>query len=102
MRGLKALVIGMGVLIVAGIVILVVAIVDQAGTLNGGTDKAASAPTAFAPQTLALPAGSEVVETRIGDGRILLRLRLSDGSGRLVLIDAATGAMTGTIELKTP
>jgi hypothetical protein len=91
MRALKALVIGMGVLIVAGIVVLVYAIVDKAG---------APETASFAPAEIVIPKGAAVAETALGDGRIALRLRLADGSGRLILIDAATGRVTGTMELK--
>jgi hypothetical protein len=95
MRGLKALVIGMGILIVAGIVVLIFAIADRAGQL-------AEPGPSFAPQTVALPPGAEIVETGIGDGRVVLRLRLADGTGRLVLLDADSGRVTGTIDLQAP
>ncbi len=91
MRALKALVIGMGALIVVGIVVLVYAIVEKAS---------APAAASFAPAEIVIPTGAEVVETTLGDGRISLRLRLANGSGRLVLIDTATGRVTGTMELK--
>lgn len=93
MRALKTLVIGMGVLIVAGLVVLVVAAVDRTG---GGK----SSDAAFSPASISLPAGSEIVETRVGDGRIVLRLKLADGDARLVVIDAATGRLTGTVDLE--
>ncbi len=91
MRALKALVIGMGVLIVAGLVVLAYAIVDKAGK-----PEAAS----VAQSSIFIPKGAEIAETALGEGRIALRLTLADGSGRLILIDAATGRVTGTIELK--
>lgn len=94
MRALKTLVIGMAVLIVAGIVVLVVTAIDRAGD-GGGTSTAA-----FSPATVSLPAGAEIVETRVGDGRIVLRLKLADGNARLVIIDAATGRLSGTVDLR--
>tara|TARA_R110000868_G_scaffold100722_7_gene277145 strand:- start:2473 stop:2760 length:288 start_codon:yes stop_codon:yes gene_type:complete len=93
MRGLKALVIGMGVLIVAGVVFLIYAIIDKAG------EKTAAGRSGLQAE-VALPAGAEVVETSIGDGTIVLRLRLGDGSGRLLVIDPATGKSLGRIDLK--
>lgn len=96
MRGLKALVIGMGVLIVLGMVAMIVAGVRQAGELSAPK----APPAAAAPHTLDIPAGAEIAETRIGDGRIVLRLRLADGTGRLVILDAATGAPTGRVDLR--
>ena len=118
MRGLKALVIGMGVVIVAGVVFLIFAIVEKAG--EGGPDDpsrpggpggksvaAGNVPAAgnsvnnATPQTVTLPAGAEVVETRTGDGIIVLRLRLADGGGRLLMFDARTGKPTGRINLRS-
>lgn len=93
MRGLKALVIGMGVLIVAGVVFLVYAIIQKSSE-----DGTSGRPALQSEVTL--PAGAEVVETSIGDGTIVLRLRLADGSGRLVVIDPATGKTSGRIDLK--
>ncbi len=93
MRGLKALVIGMGVLIVAGVVFLLYAIIDKSG------EKSAAGRSGLQAE-IALPAGAEVVETRVGDGTIVLRLRLADGTGRLLVIDPATGKSRGRIDLK--
>lgn len=94
MRGLKALVIGMGVLIVGGLIVLVVAAVERAGNL--------SAPAAETKTAIELPAGAEIVETATGDGRIVLRLKLADGSARLLVLDAATGRSAATVDLKRP
>lgn len=94
MRGLKALVIGMGILIIVGVVFLVYAIIDKAGEQDVSVASAIDAE-------IALPAGAEVVETSLGDGRMVLRLRLPDGSGRLLLFDAASGRSIGKIDLKS-
>tara|TARA_R110000787_G_scaffold85258_3_gene182061 strand:- start:744 stop:1028 length:285 start_codon:yes stop_codon:yes gene_type:complete len=94
MRFLKALVIGMGVLIVVGVVAIIVAAIDQAG---GGKP-----PAAFAPVAIVLPAGADIVETRVGDGRIVVRLKLPDGGARLMIVDPDTGRLTGTVDLKAP
>ena len=93
MRALKALVIGMGILIVIGVVVLVYAIVDRAS-------KTGARETMAAQSKIDLPAGAEIVETSIGDGRIVVRLSLSDGNQRLLLIDADTGDRIGAINLK--
>ncbi len=106
MRGLKALVIGMGILLVGGLVVLVVAAVQQAGNLSPAPVPASAPTSASAPveakTAVELPAGAEIVETRVGDGRIVLRLKLADGNGRLVVLDAATGRTAATVELKRP
>ena len=94
MRALKALVIGMGVLIVIGVVVLVYAIIERAG-------KTDAPETMAAPSQIDLPAGARIVETSIGDGRIVVRLSLADGSHRLLVIDADTGRRVGEINLQS-
>ena len=91
MRGLKALVIVMGVLILAGTAVVIATIarrVSQSGSPAG--------PVAA---TLRLPPGCRVAEmTPIGD-RLALRL---DGDGdcrQILLVDPGTGAVTGHIGL---
>ena len=81
MRALKALVIGMGVLIVAGLVTVVVTIANR--TLD--TDRP---PTEAA---FALPDGAEVLETALDGDRVALRLRLADGTAAIHVFDLATG-----------
>jgi hypothetical protein len=97
MRGLKALVIGMGVLIIVGVVFLLYAIIQKSGD-----EASIGGVTRGIPVRLdvTLPAGAEVVETRLDSNTIVLRLRLADGSGRLVVIDRGTGKATGRIDLK--
>lgn len=97
MRALKALVIGMAVLIFAGVVVLIIGIVDKAGDLDG---KTAAPAASFDPATIDLPAGATVQETRIDGDRIVIRLTLADGTARLLVISAATGKQTGVIDLK--
>lgn len=96
MRGLKALVIGMGVLIIVGVVFLLYAIIQKSGE-EAAMGRATSGEPVRAAVTL--PAGAEVVETRLDSTTIVLRLHLADGSGRLVVIDRATGKAIGRIDL---
>lgn len=96
MRGLKAMVIGMGVLIIVGVIFLIYAIVQKSGSELGSGFGAAKAPVA---STIDLPIGAEVLETAVGAERIVLRLRLPDGSGRLIILDAGTGRLIGQTDL---
>ncbi len=80
MPALKALVIGMALLIVAGLAVVAVTIANR--TLDGG------GPTDAA---LALPRGAEILETALDGGRIALRLRLADGSTAIHVYDLDTG-----------
>ena len=97
MRALKALVIGMAVLIFAGVVVLIVGVIDKAGELDGE----APAPNAgFNTKSIALPPGATIQETRLDGQRILVRLVMADGTARLIVISTATGEQLGTIDLK--
>ncbi len=115
MKALKALVIIMGVAIVAGLTVMVIALVQRAGDGGAPTPAAtarmpgalvpsaagAGAPApGFGETTVALPPGAVIVETATGGGRIVLRIRDLDGGSALVVIDAATGRRLGLVRLK--
>jgi hypothetical protein len=94
MRGLKALVIVMGVMLVVGIAGLVVAI---------ATRLAHHAPppiAAFSAPPVLLPHGSKIETMSIGSDRIVLQVDLVDGSVQLIVIDLASGRQLGTIPLQ--
>ncbi|PPR12061.1 MAG: hypothetical protein CFH41_00094 [Alphaproteobacteria bacterium MarineAlpha11_Bin1] len=96
MRALKALVIGMAVIIVAGVVVLIFGIIDKTGEL----DSKMSEPLAdFGITRVVLPAGAQISETLLDGDRILLRLTLADGTSRMMLIDANDGGQIGQIDL---
>ncbi len=50
--------------------------------------------------TIALPQGFQIEETQIGDGTILFRGLDADGSSKIMLFDAVSGAPRGLIKLK--
>ena len=77
MAVLKALVIGMGVLIVAGIVAIAITIANRAG----------APPSSPAERSVALPAGARVLETHVSEGRLVVRIALADGATRIALYD---------------
>ena len=94
MRGLKTLIIGMGILIVAGLVFLVIGIVNK-------TDYHSHSEKPFSQVSVNIPQGTDVVEMQVDDGRIVVRLKLSDGSHRIVVLNAKTGKPAGQIDLKS-
>jgi len=107
MRMLKVVVIGMGVLIVAATLVVIVTIANRWGA--DGTGSAGNPVTTPAPPVtlsapyeseVTLPPGARILETSIGANRITLRLQLPDGTGALLLIDPATGKQAGMIGLK--
>ena len=94
MRALKALVIVMAVMIVAGVTLLIVAI---AGRL--------SRPGAVLPQPVAaapldLPPGARIEAMTTTADRLVIGLALPAGDRRVLILDLATGRSLGTIELR--
>jgi hypothetical protein len=105
MRGLKALVIIMGVLIVAGFAVIVVTLINRS---VGAPPQESGAPVSAVTKSVAatpykteipIPAGATIVETDSGDGRLIIRLRLATGAARILMVDPATGQRVGTIDL---
>ncbi len=96
MRGLKILVVVLGVMIVVTFAVVVAVI---AGRLSRGGS--AGAGRSFADTTLDLPRGARIEAMAAGTDRLVLELALPEGGRRLVVIDLATGARLGTIELRS-
>ncbi len=96
MKPLIALVIIMGVLIVAGLVVVVVTIANRLGA-----DRTASTRTTaeFATVDLPVPAGCEVTETTAADDRLILRLGSGERCNQVLIVDMATGRLLGTLRL---
>jgi hypothetical protein len=103
MRGLKFLVIVMGVLIVAGLATIAVTIVHRLGIgkpAERPVADAAAEPNA-GERRLVLPAGAHIAGMAIGDGRLVLRLQGPGTEERLWSIDLATGRSLGSILLES-
>jgi len=94
MRGLKVLVIAMGVMLVVGVAGLVVAIATRLAHRAPATAAAFSAPP------IMLPHGSKIETMSISSDRIVLQVDLVDGSVQLIVIDLATGKELGTIPVQ--
>jgi len=90
MRALKLLVVVMGVLLVAGVIALGVAITVR-------VQRGPSGETAALPLHLSLPEGAHVAAAELAGDRILVRLTLSDGGEELLLLNARTGAEIAVI-----
>ena len=90
--GLKALVIGMGVLIVAGTVALAVVLVQRlgAGSSGGG---------ATAGLSLAQPDGARIAGIAASDKAISIWVARADGD-RVIVLDAAGARRIGEIRLR--
>jgi hypothetical protein len=120
MNALKALVIGMGILIVAGVAVIAVAIVRgktadapmaqekpaiglaqsavpseaQSGDKSSEAKSNAALPS-FGVRDIAVPAGSEIVSITAADGRIILELQDAEQVTRILLLDPVNGAALG-------
>lgn len=103
MRALKVLVVAMGVLLLAGVAVVIVTIMTRLAQHPAATAPVAAAegrPVPFGTTSLALPAGARVIEMQSAGRRLALHLRHADGSEALLILDPDTGTEIGTIELK--
>ena len=94
MRGLKILVIVMGMMLIGGVIALVAAIALRL------SHRQAMPATAFTTPPILLPHGSKIETMTVGADRIVLQVDLADGNVELVVIDLATGKQIGTIPLQ--
>lgn len=88
MFALKALVIGMGVLIVAGVAVLGVTLVTRMSPQAGP----------IASLTLDEPAGTRIIGTSLAPDRLAITLQ-GGGPDRVALVDTKTGHVLGHVAL---
>jgi len=102
MQGLKILVVILGLLLIAGVVALGVGIAYRLnhGHLAPAPKAARMVPLNGAPRFVTLPAGAKILGAQSDGDRVMVRLGLSDGSERLMLLDWKTGAILSTLNLK--
>lgn len=99
MQALKALVVTLGILIVIAFGFLAYGLLNKVDTLGGGKSKLAPSVGGFGETHVAIPKGARVVETRIGDGRLFLRLEKAGGGEAVLVIDPSTGRRIGVVHL---
>jgi hypothetical protein len=93
MRSLKIVVVVMGVMLIGGFLLLVAVV---AGRLLRGGD----IPRSFAATTIDIPRDARIGAMTAGTDRLVLELVLPEGERQLLVVDLATGACLGTIELR--
>lgn len=91
MRGLLALVVGMGVLIVAGVAVIGVTLVHR-------LSRAAIVAPMPAETVLDQPAGTQINGVAGWGDRLLLSLR-GGGPDRVVIVEAGSGRVLGEVRL---
>jgi hypothetical protein len=94
LRALKILVAVMGAMLIAGVVVLAVAMVGRLA------HRPPPPAATFTAPSITLPHGASIERMSTGPDRIVLEILLADGSAELVEIDLATGRLLGTIPLK--
>jgi len=95
MQSIKALVIFMGLLILAGLGLLVYGVVGQVSKVSD-----AGASDGFKAASVALPAGCFLAEAHIDEGRLVLRVEGPPSYPEcqlVILLDPDTGAELGRI-----
>ncbi len=90
-RALLALVVGLGILIFAGLIVVAVTL---AGRLSGG-----GGGGGFGQVALPLPEGCRIAEATTGEGRLVLRLEglPERGCDQVVVLDLESGRELGRI-----
>lgn len=98
MRAIKALVFGMGLLLVVGLGVLGYGLLAKAGRLGGGGGSA----VAFGTVPLPLPPNAQMLALQEAGGR--LAVLVDDGAGRrsILVLDLASGAVVGSFVPATP
>jgi hypothetical protein len=95
-RGVTIAAIVMGVMIVVGTTILIAVIIAR----FEHPVVPAAAPRPYAAAPIAIPRGARVAAMTTAADRLVVDLALPQGDQELVVIDLATGAHIGTIELR--
>lgn len=100
-KALLAAVVAVGLLIMAGVGVVVFTIVNRLGKLPDTTKEAASATVPLsmpAESRLELPAGAIVEETVLDGNRLAVRYRTANGAA-IVLFDLTTGRTLSTVAI---
>jgi len=90
---LKVLVIVMGLLIVAGFVVIAAEIARRMSTPNAGRP-----PTGTFSERIALPSGARVVSMTTAGDRLVVHVETQGGPAAAYIVDPRNGALLGTVE----
>lgn len=90
---LKVLVIAMGLMLVAGFVVIVAEIGRRMSSASAPT-----APIAGFTQSIALPSGAQVVSVSPVGDRLAVHVRATDGRSVVFIVDSRNGALLGTVD----
>lgn len=100
-RWLKATVIGLGVIFLGLATLLIVLIMTGGPKRTASTTPAAVRNVTVEDLEFTIPRNSRVAEVFATGSRIILRVRLADGTERLYAIDGETLKPLGSLTVKT-
>ena len=96
---LKVLVIVMGLLIVAGFIVVAAEIARRMSSPNATRSPAAPAGTASGfSERIALPTGARVVSMTAAGDRLVVHVETQGGPAFAYVVDPRNGALLGTVE----
>jgi hypothetical protein len=90
---LKVLVVVMGLLIVAGFIVIAAEIARRLSTPNAGR-----APSATFSERIALPSGARVVSMIAAGDRLVVHVETPGGPATAYIVDPRSGALLGTVD----
>ena len=93
---LKVLVIVMGLLIVAGFIVIAAEIARRMSTPNAGRSPAPA--SGVFSERIALPSGARVVSMNAVGDRLVVHVETQGGPASAYVVDPRNGALVGTIE----
>lgn len=101
MRALKALVIGMAVLIVIVATVVAVEIAGRLGAADGNDAAADQAPldADAVPRALPVPAGWDIADMTADGDTLVLRLTNAAGDQEIMVVDLASGAVVRRLKV---
>lgn len=99
MQAIKAIVIGMGFLIVAGMAVLVYGLTSGFDSSKSGASDTGAA--AFGTIRATLPSGATVQGTDLDGDTMLVRLGMPDGGVQIMVFRLSDGRQIGTIDLQS-
>ena len=105
MRALKASIVVMSVLIVAGLIVVGVTLYNRAvvgDTTTAKTDTTAEPARPFGTVDLNLPAGATVRQTTISGRRLVVTISIPESGQWIYVIRLDTGALLGKIRINAP
>ena len=94
---LKVLVIVMGLLIVAGFVVIAAEIARRMSTPNAARPPASGTASGF-NERIALPPGARVVSMNAIGDRLVVHIETQGGPSAAYIVDPRNGALLGTVE----